>query len=259
MNLDLRSVPFSRFGSYMTFNVMPASWNLPGLLLRTLRYAPGASRELMRLELTTGGLVVPHAIAATPTCLRLEGGGGVVEIVFAEPDALRIRGTGVGLRLASLNNNDWAVTPLEPGCWQWNPASFRTQYRVTMICGRGAVSRHDVKPRSPAPQVHPSLAFDALPGENGRFEVVIEELVSTARRLGLQDSFEAVHQRVAAEWAAWLARKPWVSPRYRKAAELAMYVNWSAAVAPSGMNQRTTLLMSKLDLEQLHVLKSANY
>lgn len=245
VNLNLPSVPFSRFGSYMAFNIVPDSWNLPGILLRTARWTPGQTRELMRIELLAGKAPAPAKVRLTPDCLRLEGRHGVVEIIFAEPDVLRIRGEGAGLRLSTLNNNFWEVMPLQPGQWQLNPPVFRTQYLATVISGQAELTRHAVKPKSPPPQPAPSLQLDLHPGDSGIVELALEELVSTPTGTGIRDSFAALRKGVRREWEAWRAHAPVVAPRYRAATELAMYVNWAAAVAPSGLNRRTTLLMSK--------------
>lgn len=229
----------------MVFNVLPANWNLPGLIFRTVRYSAGSSRELMRVELLADGVPVPATMTATPTCLCLEGGGGVVEMVFATRDVVRVQGRGVGLRLSTLNNQMWRVMPLGAGAWQLNPPAYRTQYLVTVLRGRAGVTPCRVNPKGPLPQVRPSLTLDLAPGEDGSFDMAVEELISTPTGAGIKPPFEACRAGVEAEWSDWRSGAPPLPPRYRATAELASYVNWSAAVAPSGQNKRTTLLMSK--------------
>ena len=79
MDIDLNRVPFSRYGSYFTFSVLPAqSGRLQGLYFRTV-HGGASSHEIARLELTMEGQPVPYTIQATPACLRLEAQGGVAE------------------------------------------------------------------------------------------------------------------------------------------------------------------------------------
>ena len=253
MQFDLHAVPFSRFGSYMTFNILPPEWHLPGVILRTMHVSGenGFSRELMRVELVAGGAVVPPAITATPTTLTLAHGTGRVEIAFAEPNVLRFRGRGVGLRLSTLNNQYWRTMPLDATRWQFNPPKCRMQYLLTTLAGRVTVNarRHEAGHRDPrgvrrrSPTVPLVLEFAGDGG--GLYEAALEELLSTPTGAGAHGTFDACVAHVATEWQAWRAGLPAAPARYRDAAELAMYVNWASVVAPFGQNRRPTVLMSK--------------
>ena len=68
MDFDIRYVPFSRLGSYMTFSLLPPEWGHKGLILRTM-HGSGAGREAFRIELVRGGKAVEYRVRATP-CAR---------------------------------------------------------------------------------------------------------------------------------------------------------------------------------------------
>ena len=89
------------------------------------------------------------------------------------------------------------------------------------------------------------LVLEFRPDDGGTYELAIEELLTTVTGAGLADTFDACVARVQAEWTAWLAGIPAAPARHSRAAEMAMYVNWSAVVAASGLNRRPTMLMSK--------------
>jgi putative isomerase len=249
MELDVSVVPFSRFGSYMSFSVLPRTWNQSGLILRTMHGVFG-SREVFRVEPVLGGRPVPYSLAAGPTLLRLAADGGRVEVCFPEPDIVRVRGRGVGLRLSSIVGHGHYAFPSAGAAWHVNCAINRTQYLLTPLRGTLSVdARHVVHTqdrrvktrRRRRPRVLADFECDAA----GGFEGSIQEFVTTPREVDASGPFERHLQRARADWTAWLRRTPAVPAKYREAAKLAMYVNWSAVVGPSGNVRRPTMLMSK--------------
>ena len=249
MRVDISNVPFSRYGSYMGFNVVPPSWNLPGLILRTM-YGVAASREVFRVEPVRAGEVVPHTISATPTLLTMDADGGRVEVCFAEPDLVRVRMKGVGLRLTSLRPQGPYAFPAGEGRWQVNSFPNRTQYMLTALRGSlkvdapHLVQTQDARKKPPAVR-GPLVVADFVPDASGAAEAAIQEFLTTPSRSVPDVSFEQCVRGVEAEWKAWLKTTPALPKRYAGAAELAMYINWSAVVGLSGNVRRPTMLMSK--------------
>ena len=249
MNFDVSQVPFSRFGSYLAFSIVPPSWGHKGLLLRTVRIA-GGLRELFRLALLHGGREVPYTVTASPTLCRLECRHGFVELCFAETDLVRLRGRGVTLRFLSILDRGQYAFAIGPDRWQVNCAASSTQ--LLFIALRGALGMdapHDVHTqdarRPSAPPDRPRVIADFIPDRAGRFDCAIHDFVTTPRRVDVSPSFDQSVRQVDAEWRRWLKTTPRVPARYAAAAELAMYVNWSATVAPAGLLRRPTMLMSK--------------
>jgi glycogen debranching enzyme len=249
VEFDVAAVPFSRFGSYMALNVLPAHWDVNGLVLRTMR-GTFASRQAFVLEPISGRQPVPYSLTATPTALRLEGGGGDVTFCFAETDLLRVRGRGLGLRLSSLREHSSYAFPAGEGRWHVNCAPNRAQFMLTSLRGELVMDALNVVRTQDKRKKHrevrrPRVVADLLPDESGRFEAAVEEFVTTSASPDLSASFDDCLRSVEAEWQAWLKTTPAMPGRYGEAAELAMYVNWASAVAPSGNFRRPTVLMSK--------------
>ena len=249
MQFDISAVPFSRFGSYMAFGIMPPVWHQPGLLLRTM-HGVHTSREVFRVEPVRGGRPLPYRITATPTLLTLEADGGRVEICFGGQDVVCMRTRGVGLRLSSVPQRGPYAFPAGNGRWQVNSSPNRTQYMLTALRGELTmdapllVHAQDAARKEQPPRL-PLIIADFTPDADGVCEAVVEEFITTPARRAPEVSFDEGLRGVEAEWRAWLKTTPSMPERYRKAAELAMYVNWSAVVHPEGAVRRPTMLMSK--------------
>ena len=249
MEFDIAAVPFSRFGSYMALNVLPPHWSLKGLILRTMR-GTFASREAFVLEPMRGREPVPYEVRARPDLLRLTADGRKVEMCFAAPDVLRIRGQGLALRVSSLSEHGSYAFPAGAGCWHVNCAPNCTQYMFTPLRGELVMDALHVvhtqdRRRRERPGRRPRVVAEFLPGEDGQFEAAIEEFVTTSRTPDLSRPFDECVRDVAGEWAEWLRGTPAMPRKYARAAESAMYVNWTSVVAPSGRFLRPTMLMSK--------------
>ncbi len=251
MKLDLTAEPFSRYGSYMAFSIAPPAWNQPGLLWRTMHGVGGKSREPFKVVPLLDGREVPYTLDAEPTRLRLEADSGWVEIVFAEPDLVRLRGQGLSVRVQTLGHDTSSYAfPAGGGRWHVNVSACRTQYLFTPLRGTLAMDaphrvRTQDKRRSQAAEDRPRVVAEFAPDEAGRLELAVEEFRTTPSRRDLDEPFEAALARVQSEWKAWLQTTPALPPAYGPIGERAMYVNWSAVVNPSGNCTRPTMLMSK--------------
>ena len=101
IQLDLRRVPFSRFGSYMAFSHFSRERaGEDGLYFRSVHDSRTA-RSPARRPAQRGN---PWSFTelATPTKLRLENEAAFVEICIAEPALIRIRLHGAGLRFSKI-------------------------------------------------------------------------------------------------------------------------------------------------------------
>ncbi len=122
MNFDIREVPFSRYGSYMAFSHLPEDGSrAEGVYLRSMRgplLCSNMLQETFRLELWDGQRAIPCRAIASPALLRLEALQGQVEICMPEPDIVRIRAQGVGVRLTMETGSYDLALPRGRGRWQ---------------------------------------------------------------------------------------------------------------------------------------------
>jgi len=140
--------------------------------------------------------------------------------------------------------------PAGGGRWHVNSSPNRAQYMLTALRGELKmdapliVHAQDANEKERPPRL-PLVIADFTPDADGVCEAAVEEFITTAPRRTPERSFEECLRGVEAEWSAFLEKTPSMPERYREAAELAMYVNWSAVVHPAGCVRRPTMLMSK--------------
>lgn len=238
---DLRTIPWSRPGAYLAVSHLAADGQRPdGPFLRTVRGAP-AHASIFVLEPLAGGKPVRAIEKPSPSRLRLEADGGrFVELVFAEPKVLRVRGRGLGLRFRM-----WTVPPVNsayPGPGRRfivNNSPNGVKLMFTPITGTIAAD-------APWDGVKSSrIAIDLLPDATGAMEGAVEEYTTAWRSREYVEKFDVAERRVAADFAAFAATFPAVAPPYRAAAPLAKYLLWSNVVDPDGYLKRRSIYMSK--------------
>lgn len=232
IHFDVRRVPFSRYGSYLAFSQFDE-----GLYLRSVHGGP-AGGWIARLEPLVEGRPLPFRTVATPASLTLDCDAGRIEVCMAEPNVVRIRGEGVGLRLSWDRPGFNVQVPVADGRWVVNCAALNLQLMLTPLAGRWQVEG----PWQDNRAIH--ITADLLP-QDGVCETAIEEFRSGWRPRTYPGDFAACRRAVEAEFAAWLESTLTMPPEYAEARELAAYINWSAVVAPAGYLRRPAMYMSK--------------
>ena len=121
MDIDLRSLPFSRSGAYLAFSLLSETAGRPaGLYLRSVHGGAQAVQQGGRValvEVTLDGSPVPYQAHVTPAQLDLRTVRGTLSICMAEPQLIRVRGEGVGLRLTFDSRlGDYAIPDVDGRC-----------------------------------------------------------------------------------------------------------------------------------------------
>jgi hypothetical protein len=244
MKIDLHSIPFSRRGSYIAFNhVSGPRVRKGGLYLRSVR-GLSARRECLRLELFDRGEPVDYKETVSPSLLRLEAKAGHVDICFAEPKVVRVRGEGVGLCLSADARGacDNAIERAD-GRWQINLYRPRIKYMLTPLDGMLAVDA----PWRVAKCEHIAAVF--LPdARTGTFACAIEEVPREWKKRDYSEDFDDCCRAVEREFQHFLKGMPKLPPKLHAAGELLAYNLWSSVVAPDGLLRRQAVLMSKLKM-----------
>ncbi|WP_327715293.1 trehalase family glycosidase [Streptomyces sp. NBC_00490] len=184
----------------------------------------------------------PARFTATPSLLTWGGPNGRIDLAYESPDTVRLRGTGLGLRVTAAART---LTPFTGTYVFRDPVdgahvftSYETgrRYRVTVLSGSAAESTGGQALGE---------ADRGLTLTGGSWEAAIEELDTARRPYTATATFEEVAAEAERAFAAFAdAVAPWRSPR-TPAAELAVYVLWSATVDPAGLVTRPAVLMSK--------------
>ncbi|WP_250008231.1 trehalase family glycosidase [Actinoplanes sp. M2I2] len=182
-------------------------------------------------------------IVAEPSRLTWESGDDRIELAYQDADTIRLRGTGLGLRLEVAAGT---LTPFS-GSYLFRDGvtggyvltSYETgrRYRITVLTGEvadvagvetlGAGDRHLTMPDGP------------------EWELAVEEYETGRAPFTAVLSFDETVAAAARQFTAFAdAVAPWRDAG-TPAADLAAYVVWSATVRPAGFLARPAVLMSK--------------
>jgi glycogen debranching enzyme len=243
-SFDIREIPFSVRGSWLNLSpVVALHTHADGVHLVSHR---NGMHAVLRCEPLTTGDVDWVADAATFTW---RGADGAVAVTFDGLRTLRLRGEGLGLRLADAAGG---LTPFTGTYLFTDPVdgsavftSYETgrRYRVAMLAG-GLVVEGDE-----ALGVADRAVVLGADGES--WEATLEEIDSAAVPFVATRTFDEAVAANALTFTTYVdAIAPWRSER-TPAAALAAYVLWSATVAPEGLATRESVLMSMHWMDKL--------
>jgi glycogen debranching enzyme len=150
---------------------------------------------------------------------------------------LRFRGRSLGLALHAPAKPELSFAiPMGDGSWLYNSLGAGLRLRLRALEGRLVVDAA-WQARGSVP-----IRFEALPGETGCFDLLVEEYPACARLGAHTPSFEEEQAAVEADFQAFSAGLP---GGRAPSASLASYVLWSSMVEAEGNLLRPSVLMSK--------------
>lgn len=242
---SVHDIPFSTSGSWFGISPVVAEQTYArDLHLVSHQNGMHAVLRLVPLDPATGDRATTER-HTTPSLLSWTGAGGRVDLAYATPDTVRLRGTGLGLHIGAAAS---ALTPFsgtyfyrEPGTEAYVFTSYETgrRYRVTLLSGTVT----EVSGEQTLGGGTRGVTIGAGAGDT--WEVAVEEYETARRPYTSPARFDDVVTAAHASFAAFAdAVAPWRSPD-APAAELAAYVLWSATVRPLGFVTRPAVLMSK--------------
>jgi Trehalase len=237
-------IPFSHQGSWLSISPVTANaHNAEDLHL--VSHQQGMHAVLSLGVVTSGGHRADPRIEAVPARLSWVAESGRIDAVYDGADTVRLRGTGLNLRIAAAASE---LTPFSGTYLYRDPVdgsyvftSYETgrRYRVTVLAGETAVN--GVQALGTAVRSVTICPADSA----SRWEVAIEEYDAGRAPYLPSGSFDQVTLTAATSFAEFADRiAPWRSER-TPAAEHAAYVLWSATVRPAGFLTRPAVLMSK--------------
>jgi hypothetical protein len=237
---DVREIPFSRRGAWIDLSPVV------GLHRRADDIHLVSHQTGMHAVLTLmpwlGESRVASTFRAEPAKLTwLCDTGARMEATFASESAIRIRGSGVALRVADAADELTPFTgvyffedPID-GSYVFTSYETGQRYRVSSL--RGSL----IPVGAESTGAHPRFVTTS----DGEWEVILEETSTGQAPLRPRDTFDDSVERTSSEFDAYVRLvAPWRTAE-TPAADLAAYVLWSATVGPGGFLRRESLLMSK--------------
>jgi hypothetical protein len=246
---SLHDIPFSTYGSWFDISpVVAEKTHHEDLHLVSHQTGMHAVLRLTPLDTTTGSRAETR-VEATPGRLDWAGQAGHIDLAYETPDTVRLRGSGLNLRIAAAARD---LTPFsgtyfyrEPGTDAYVFTSYETgrRYRITLLSG--AVAGADGEQTLGGAARHVTIGATATAETDGIWEIAVEEYETARRPYDSSASFDHIVQRACDAFSAFAdAVAPWRTAA-TPAAELAAYVLWSATVRPKGFVTRPAVLMSK--------------
>jgi hypothetical protein len=236
----LRDIPFSYPGSWFGVSPVVAEKTLaddPHLVSHQTGMHP-----VLRFEARHADRRAEADVVAQPALLRWHHPEGGAELAYESPDTIRLRGTGLGLRIAAAApvltpfSGTYLYRDPRDGSFVFTVYETGRRYRVTVLSGVPDVAGEELLG---AGERH--LTF---PG-GSPWEVAIEEYATSRAPYTPATGFDAAVSAAGTAFGRYLdAVAPWRDDS-TPAAELATYVLWSATVAPAGFFGRPAVLMSK--------------
>ncbi|GAB2868359.1 trehalase family glycosidase [Streptomyces deserti] len=242
---SVQDIPFSTYGSWFDISpVVAEKTHAEDLHLVSHQNGMHAVLRLVPLDGATGERAETR-VEATPALLSWIGATGRADLAYESPDTVRLRGTGLQLRVCAAART---LTPFSgtyffhdaaAGAYVFTSYETGRRYRVTVLSGTVA----DTFGSQALGSGDRGLTVAADP--DGSWEIAVEELDTArppyARTAAFGKIVEAARNSFA-DFADTVA--PWRSSA-TPAAELAAYVVWSATVRPAGLVTRPAVLMSK--------------
>ncbi|WFE39337.1 glycogen debranching protein [Micromonospora sp. WMMD998] len=232
---SVREIPFSHRGSWLSVSPVVAE-NTYADDLHLVSHRNGMHPVLQF------SAPADATVTTRPALLSWDDQVGRVELTYAGPDTLRLRGRGAGLRITAAAAT---LTPFSGTYLYDDPTdssavftSYETgrRYRVTLLAGTAETVG--------AQALGTAERGLVLPADRP-WEVAIEEYATARRPYRATADFDGLVAAGHADFAAFVeAVAPWRDAE-TPAAELAAYVLWSATVGAAGFVTRPAVLMSK--------------
>ena len=233
MQLDLKRLPFSRYGSYLVISERDNSLVLRdvgggdedfGALLKIL--PSNDAEESVQLlaeetELRIAKIPETKQIGQTEQTAQLR-------LCFPLEDVLFIHSEDLAFRLEFVRGKYDHLNQLGPSEWEYHSYAQDVKLRVTLLCGKPVTQNSRMQLDCAE---HSTLA--------------IERYICVPRAAQIPHNYEAGLAQVRNGYRAYSDGIPPTPPRYKKSRELAAYITWSSVVGPSGLLKRHAMYMSK--------------
>ncbi|WP_406175754.1 amylo-alpha-1,6-glucosidase [Streptomyces sp. NBC_00996] len=244
---SVHDIPFSTYGSWFDISPVVAEKTYAEDL-HLVSHQNGMHGVLRLVPLNTTveeGDRAETRVEAAPGLLSWIGESGRIDLAYESPDAVRLRGSGLGIGVFAAAQ---ALTPFSGTYFFHDPAadghvftSYETgrRYRVTVLSGTLA----EVAGAQALGSADRGVAVTA--DADGAWEIAVDELDTARPPYVSSGTFDDIVESARRAFADFVdAVAPWRSSA-TPAAELAAYVVWSATVRPAGLVTRPAVLMSK--------------
>lgn len=247
MNIDIRHIPFSRYGAYVALS---AEKDKPALTIHNDRRR-FAEDDAWKLEIWENGSPAQYQISAVPECVRITCETGVVTAYIRDDDTVVFTSTGPQLRF--MPTADIFSYGVDQGGGQYEVITPETRtYTRFLVQKGGAVlsgphsHSHDFQWNDEPVDLAKQLSVSCMQGTS---IVALQMTAAETKAISAISEPEKDICKIREEWEAFLSLLPGfseqVSETMQAYAQVTWYNMWSSFVRAEGWYAKDTMLMSK--------------
>ncbi len=253
MLIDIKKIPFSKYGSYLAISDLPDDFEMfgmpvgiaGGLYLKTVRGDTMMNPIVGRLLPLEDGKPISYEYEVNEAVLKIKTDRGIIRITYADSKTLLIEGIGenIGMRLDDLDVKgvfDFIHEIPYKGNIYYEVNLYKNQNKFLCAAQEGVISMKQVWIEKTASDC--SVEFNA---ENGRFLAVIEEEKKEWSHREFSFDFNKYVQINLEEFRCFLSKLPSVPAKHEGSRELAGYILWANTVRKEMFLGRDTIYASK--------------
>lgn len=234
MELDIREIPFSRFGTYFCISQEKDS---DDIYIRDVHGGDDAPSKLFKISLCKNGNNQAFEVKASETTLQLYIEGETkpsVEIVIAEEDELHIAVKNVELKLVATKDKYDTFIEIDDHLFEYHVYPKELKFMVVNVSGDISVD---------APWDIIGNDYVDIRMSNGHFVI---ESYRTVYQEKEYLPFEEGKEKVSRLYKEWYKNMDSKVEKYQSSTERAAYITWSSVVHPHGLLDKYAMYMSKL-------------
>jgi putative isomerase len=234
MNLDIKEIPFSRFGSYFC-----VSQEKDAVYIRDVHGGDDAPSKLFQIGIVKDGVEQEYEVRASEISLSIylkDQSECVVEIIIPKEDELHIEVQNVELRLKATKGKYDSLMELADGMYEYHIYPKELKLMIINLNGEMTAS---------APWNIIGNDFIDMVLKNGHF--VIESYRTVYNKKDYLPFCQGKEQ-VEVLYKEWFdsMKKGYQQAEYLPSLERASYITWSSVVHPDGVLKDYAMYMSKL-------------
>lgn len=240
VTFPIQQIPFSTFGSWLSISptatmTQKSRKHMKTLFLRSHHGArPGVIKAFLQLTPQSKGVM---KVCSSPEAVTwTDSKGGYIDICFATPQCVRLRGRGLGLTLTPRFETVLFELPEK----QLVLNMYATSRRYVLETLRGNITWQGAWKA----ELEEDVVISILPDDTGAWEIALHETQSTFTAEPLRE-FETCRNEVKTAFQQWHSKTLDVPKSYEETRGVAAYLNWASVVNPEGLLKRPTMLMSK--------------
>jgi putative isomerase len=234
MNLDIREIPFSRFGSYFCISKENDSEDV---YIRDVHGGDDAPSNLFKVDILKSGVEKEFEIQASETSLKFyfkDDEGSYAEIMIPKEDEIHIEVQNVEFRLRATKGKYDSLMELENDMYEYH--IYPKELKLMILNLTGEMSVH-------APWNIIGNDFIDIRMKSGHFVI---ESYRTVYQKKEYVSFSQGKEQIEQLYKEWFDHMKRGSTDYQPSLERASYITWSSVVHPHGILKDYAMYMSKL-------------